>query len=186
MLGKILKFGSLAAVLGLVVVASWAMVDTGIHLTSDDEFCSGCHSHAPIGSSYREDIHGGNNSSGWRASCADCHIPHDNSVHYMFVKSIHGVRDPLMELIKDPRDIAWHGHRELRENYTYDSGCLACHRKLEDRTQANPKAFLPHRDYFAAPDELSCVTCHKHVGHKNLGNHLQAHGWKLPGKETEQ
>ena len=35
--GKILKFGSLAAVLGLVVVASWAMVDTGIHLTGAAE-----------------------------------------------------------------------------------------------------------------------------------------------------
>jgi cytochrome c-type protein NapC len=101
----------------------------------------------------------------------------------MWVKAHHGIRDPLMEMIKDPYDIDWHGHRELRENYVYDSACISCHKNLEERSQANSKAILPHRDYFAEPDRFTCVGCHKHVGHHALGNHLQAMGWELPDKE---
>jgi len=178
--GKLLKFAITATAVGLGVAASWAIVDTGIHMTADDAFCTNCHSHAPIGTSYREDLHGGNNSRGWRATCSQCHIPSDNAIHYLWVKAIHGVRDPLMESIKDPYDIDWHGHREQREHYVYDSACLDCHRNLEQRTLANGKAFLPHRDYFAHRTSRVCASCHKHVGHKNLGLHLEAQGWHSP------
>jgi cytochrome c-type protein NapC len=174
-----MKFAAFAALAGIAVAASWAVVDTGIHMTADDEFCSSCHSHAPIGSSYREDLHGGNNPTGWRATCSQCHIPHDNSLHYLWVKGIHGVVDPTMELLKDPLDIDWHAHRELRERYVYDSACLSCHKTLATTSLNNHKAFLPHRDYFADPSARKCVSCHKHVGHKDLGNHLKAMGWEI-------
>ena len=185
-MGKVIRWGVLATVLGLGMTASWAVIDTGIHMTSDDEFCSSCHSHAPIGSSYREDLHGGNNPTGWRASCAQCHIPHDNSLHYLWVKGIHGIRDPLMELIKEPHDIDWHGYREHREDYVYDSACLSCHVKLEQQTQASGRAFLPHRSYFSDNNEKQCVSCHKHVGHRALGNHLEAMGWANPAREKQE
>ena len=164
--------------LGVLVAASWAAMDTMIHATGDHEFCSSCHSHAPIGSSYRADLHGGNNPSGWRASCSDCHIPQDNALHYLWVKGIHGVVDPTMELLKDPYDIDWHGNRERRAEYVYDSGCLGCHLRLEETSQANPKAFLPHRRYFSSED-LTCVECHKQTGHASLGQHLEAMGWHI-------
>lgn len=178
MVGKLVKFGLIAAVLGIGVLASWAAVDTAFHATSDDEFCTNCHSHAPIGTSYRDDLHGGNNPQGWRATCAQCHIPHDNSIHYLWVKGLHGIRDPLMELIKEPHEIDWHGHREKREQYTYDSGCMSCHKKLEQPSLSNSKAFRPHRDYFSGATDRSCVSCHKHVGHHALGLHLEKMGWE--------
>ena len=162
---------------GAGVAASWALVDTVIHATGDHAFCTGCHSHQPIGSSYRESLHGGNNPVGWRASCSDCHIPHDNALHYLWVKGIHGVVDPTMEILKDPYDIDWHGNRARRQEYVYDSGCLSCHLYLEQTSQANPKAFLPHRRYFSSQD-LTCVECHQHVGHSRLGQHLEAMGWR--------
>ena len=149
---------------------------TSRHATGDHEFCSSCHSHAPIGSSYRESLHGGNNPTGWRASCSNCHIPHDNALHYLWVKGIHGVVDPTMELLKDPHDIDWHGNRERREDYVYDSGCLSCHVYLQEKSQANRKAFRPHRRYFSS-DDLTCVECHEQVGHARLGQHLEAMGW---------
>ena len=161
---------------GVAVAASWMAVDTVIHATGDYEFCTGCHSHAPIGSSYREDLHGGNNPSGWRASCSDCHIPQDNALHYLWVKGIHGVVDPTMEILKDPYDIDWHGNRARRAEYVYDSGCMSCHLYLEEKSLANAKAFLPHRRYFSSED-LTCVECHQHVGHARLGHHLEAMGW---------
>ncbi len=169
--------------LGVAVAASWAVVDTVIHATGDHDFCTRCHSHAPIGSSYRESLHGGNNASGWRASCSDCHIPQDNALHYLWVKGVHGVVDPTMELLKDPYDIDWHANRARREEYVYDSGCMGCHVYLRERSLGNPKAFLPHRRYFSS-DDLTCVECHEQVGHARLGHHLEAMGWEKKEGET--
>ena len=173
------KLALIAALIAAFVLASWAVVDTGIHLTSDYEFCTNCHSHKPIGTSYREDVHGGNNPAGWRATCSDCHIPQDNALNYLWVKGVHGVVDPTMEILKDPLEIDWHGNREYREDYVYDSGCLTCHKFLEQTSMANQKAFLPHRKYFNEEEQgLTCVGCHNHVGHANLGLHLEAQGWE--------
>lgn len=163
---------------GIAVVTAWAVVDTVFHATGDHEFCTSCHSHAPIGSSYRESLHGGNNPVGWRATCADCHIPQDNSLRYLWVKGVHGVVDPTMEILKKPHDIDWHGNRERRSEYVYDSGCLSCHLYLEEKSNANFKAILPHRRYFSA-DDLTCVECHQQVGHARLGQHLEAMGWLI-------
>ena len=164
-------------VAGVAMAASWAIMDTMIHATGDHEFCSSCHSHAPIGASYRESLHGGNNPSGWRASCSNCHIPSDNALHYLWVKGVHGVVDPTMEILKDSYDIDWHGNRERREEYVYDSACLSCHLYLQEQSEGNSKAFRPHRSYFSKPDEYSCVGCHEHVGHSRLGYHLEKMGW---------
>ena len=86
--------------------------------------------------------------------------------------------DPTMEILKDPYDIDWHKHRERRADYTYDSGCLSCHLYLQEQSEGNSKAFLPHRSYFKPDNDQQCVDCHKHVGHTDLGNHLEAMGWK--------
>ncbi len=170
----------LLAGVGLGVALSWAAMDTIIHATGDDEFCSSCHSIAPMGAAYREDIHGGNNPAGWRATCSQCHIPQDNSLHYLVVKGYHGIVDPTMELIKDPHDIDWHGNRERREEYVYDSGCLNCHLKLQDAETDNRRAQRSHKRYFSDPDDYSCVECHENVGHSRLDYHLEAMGWKKP------
>ena len=163
---------------GIVVVASWMLLDTAFHLTGDYEFCTSCHGYEPIAAAYQEDTHGGDNAVGFRAACTDCHLPHDNSLHYFIVKAKHGIVDPTMALLKDPLDIDWHGNRENRKRFVYDSGCLSCHKNLQEQTQANPKSFRPHRNYFAAQDEFRCVQCHEHVGHRRLGYHLEKFGWQ--------
>ncbi len=179
--GFLFKSAITLAAIGAFITFSWAMVDTAFHATGDYEFCTGCHSHLPIGTSYREDLHGGNNTVGWRASCSDCHISHDSAFHYIWVKGIHGVVDPTMEILKKPHQqkIDWHGNRERREHYVYDSGCLGCHKYLQEQSKASAKSFRPHRKYFSGTEkDLTCVACHKHVGHANLGIHLQEHGWE--------
>jgi cytochrome c-type protein NapC len=166
------------ALAGFAMVGSWAALDTAFHATSDFEFCTGCHAYAPIAASYLEDLHGGNNPAGVRAACNDCHLPHDNSLHYFLIKARHGVVDPAVEFFTDPQDIDWHGNRENRARFVYDSGCLSCHKYLDQRSQGNSKAFRPHRNYFASDGKLRCVGCHENVGHKRLGYHLEQMGWK--------
>tara|TARA_R110002110_G_scaffold415748_1_gene654818 strand:+ start:49445 stop:50005 length:561 start_codon:yes stop_codon:yes gene_type:complete len=171
--------------LGLGMAASWAVMDTMIHATGDYEFCTACHSHAPIGAAYRESLHGGNNEAGWRATCSDCHIPHDNALHYLWVKGVHGVVDPTMELLKEPHEIDWHGNRERRAEYVYDSGCLNCHLYLEDATSGSRMAQRNHSRYFRNPDAMQCVDCHENVGHERLGYHLEQMGWPAPPEAAE-
>ena len=168
------------AALSVGAVLSWAALDTAFHATGDYEFCTSCHAYAPIAAAYREDVHGGNNPMGVRAACNDCHLPHDNSLHYFLVKAKHGIVDPVMELIKDPLEVEWHAIRERREEFVYDSACLNCHKNLEAATEGNLKAFLPHRAYFHGFIDSKCVSCHEHVGHYRLGYHLEKSGWKKP------
>lgn len=174
---RIIKTLAILAVLGVGVIASWAALDTAFHMTGDYEFCTSCHGYEPIARAYREDVHGGNNPSGVRAACNDCHLPRDNSLHYFWVKARHGIVDPTMALLKAPHDIDWHGIRERREEFVYDSSCLNCHKYLQQVTEGNRKAFRAHRRYFEDPDDYSCVECHEHVGHNRLGFHLEKSGW---------
>jgi cytochrome c-type protein NapC len=182
--GFVLKWILLLALLGLFAAGSWALVDTMIHATGDHEFCTSCHSIEPMGAAYLEDLHGGNNRTGWRATCSDCHIPKDNALHYLLVKGKHGVVDPLMELIKDPQDIDWHGNRERREEYVYDSSCLNCHEYLLQATEGNRMARRSHTRYFENPDKRQCVSCHENVGHARLEYHLEQMGWPAPADES--
>lgn len=170
--------------IGIGVAASWAVMDTMIHATGDEEFCGMCHSLAPMSASYLEDLHGGNNAAGWRATCSQCHIPQGNAVHYLLVKGYHGVVDPAMELLKDPHDIDWHSNRERRQEFVYDSGCLSCHRYLQEQTTDNRRAMRSHKRYFSDPDDYSCVECHENVGHHRLEYHLENMGWKKPATEA--
>ena len=145
----------------------------GIHATSGAEFCVGCHVMEPMVEAYEEDIHGGKNSHGIRAECTDCHLPHESVFGYVVAKGISGMKDVWGNVVKDPTKIDWQERRTHREHFVYDSGCLSCHAQLEEATMSNMKAFLPHRDYFLGRTNMTCVSCHENVGHKNLGLHLE-------------
>lgn len=172
------------AALGGIAVLSWAAMDTAFHATSDYEFCTSCHAYAPIAAAYRESPHGGNNEVGFRAACNDCHLPHDNALHYFLIKAKHGVVDPTMELLKEPHEIDWHAIRERRTEFVYDSGCLECHKYLREATEGNRRAFRSHKRYFNDPDDYSCVECHEDAGHNRLGYHLEQAGW-IKAEEAE-
>lgn len=140
-----------------------------IERTSGVEFCSMCHSMEGVAEAYSNDTHGGNNKHGFKAKCADCHLPHDNVVTYVSAKAYTGVKDVLGELFWAD-DFDWVGNLEHRKNFTYTSGCKKCH-KLEVIKYEIPKAYLAHKDFLTGKVD-SCVQCHEHVGHKNIKAHL--------------
>ena len=179
---RLILVPSLLAAFGFAAIISWAALDTAFHATGDYEFCTSCHAYEPIARAYREDTHGGNNPVGVRAACNDCHLPHDNALHYFWVKAKHGVVDPAMELIKEPHEIDWHAIRGRREEFVFDSGCLNCHKYLREATESNRMAFRAHRKYFSGETDRHCVSCHEHVGHNRLGYHLENSGWSKPSQ----
>lgn len=151
---------------------SWLIGEDTLTATSDAQFCVTCHSMEPFEQAHEADVHGGNNAHGVRATCVDCHLPHDNSLHYIQVKTETGLHDLWVENFGDPDNVDWEAGREHREDYTYDSGCLSCHSSLEAATMATNKALIAHKPYFAGEIDDQCVTCHPHVGHANLSDYI--------------
>lgn len=172
---RTIKIGIAALVLvPAFVMASWLFTDTMVHATSDEKFCGSCHTMAPMVASYRNDVHGGGSERGVQAKCTQCHLPHDNSVNYMYRKARTGMHDVWAQLTYDLDAIDWQAKREHREDYVYDSGCIKCHSDLERASEHSAKSFVAHRPYFLGTTEATCVSCHERVGHKDLSTHLAA------------
>ncbi|MCK7574982.1 MAG: NapC/NirT family cytochrome c [Chromatiales bacterium] len=172
---KTLKWSliGLGAVMALVVVmaGSWSLTERVIQATSDETFCGLCHSMRPFAETHALDVHGGHNRGGVSAACADCHLPHDSPWVYLVAKAETGIKDLLAEPVAFFREPNWIGRLERREDYVYDSGCLKCHKHLERAIDQTPAALFGHQTYFAgleAGTRMQCVTCHIHVGHRDL------------------
>lgn len=170
---KTLKWLSVSLVgillLSVFVSGSWIVTDTALQATSGDEFCSLCHTMKPFAEAYSEDIHGGKNPKGLSAACADCHLPHDSRSGYLFAKAKTGIYDVWREMLALFEEPDWIGNLANRERYVYDSGCLRCHSRLQQaENPASPTATFGHGLYFKSNGAMHCVSCHTHVGHKDL------------------
>jgi cytochrome c-type protein NapC len=140
-----------------------------IEQTSGKDFCSSCHSMKTVSQAYSEDVHGGANALGFAAKCVDCHLPHDNVLHYVTAKAYSGTKDVLGEIFW-AKSFDWIANLKKKEEFTYTSGCLKCHDLSIIRYEI-PKAFLAHKDFLSGKVP-SCLKCHEHVGHKNIKDAL--------------
>ncbi len=163
---------SIAIASGVLFFMGWLVIDSAFKYTGGPEFCGGCHTMQPLVKAFRDDVHGGNNVNGTAAECVDCHLPHDSKLHYVISKTAYGIHDVWAQTFYDLDAIDWIAKREHRESFTYDSGCMTCHKQLERASMPNPKTFVAHKPYFLGEIESKCVSCHKNVGHKNLVDHF--------------
>jgi cytochrome c-type protein NapC len=147
---------------------SWWVGEESFTATSNATFCVSCHSMEPFVKSNADTAHGGNNEYGIKASCTDCHLPHNNSANYLYVKGLTGIRDILAETFKDTSKIDWAEVSEHRADFVYNSGCESCHAELEMATDDS----RVHDRYFGDITDTQCVECHSEVGHSNLNEYL--------------
>ncbi len=150
--------------------------------TSDDKFCTKCHTMNPMANSNAQDVHGGKNKTGFKANCTDCHLPHDNVFNYLYQKAKISIHDIRVQAFGDLESIDWEAKRKHAKNFVFDSACLSCHVDLKEATMSSQKAFVAHRDYFSKTIDKKCVQCHENVGHYNLGSHIKK-AKKLQKKE---
>lgn len=161
------------AILGvfLAFILSFS-IHSGLKLTSNDNFCVKCHSMEPMVSSYYDDVHGGANDKGFKASCSTCHLPHDNLANYLFTKAKNGIVEFTITALDKDKNINWDKKRANRARFTYDSSCLECHVNiLTMKNEKNEKQIQMHEHYISLKDtqkQLSCVSCHVNVGHYGL------------------
>ncbi|RKT43729.1 cytochrome c3 family protein [Thiocapsa rosea] len=157
---------------GILMTGGWILVEGAVQATSGRDFCTTCHSMEPFALAYDQDVHGGRNPRGLKAACVDCHLPHESPGQYLAAKVTTGIRDGWAELRSVFREPDWIGLLERRAEYVYDSGCIMCHAALEDAPAEDPTTALAHAAYFQAGSNFRCVTCHAHVGHKDLMTYL--------------
>lgn len=157
-----------------------------VKVTGEYPFCGSCHAwDGEIAkTNLKDNVHGSANPKGVQASCTDCHLPHDSFVNYMITKAKNGISEGYTTLTGDPSKKDWLGNREhARANYTFDSSCLKCHQNLFETKEGEKKNINKmHAQYLSlkdSQDALKCTSCHKHVGHKDLGETL----YKIQNKQ---
>ncbi len=177
-----------------VTVVSTLILTWGGHevvvQTGKAPFCGSCHAwDGEIAqTNINDNVHGANNARGIVVKCVDCHLPHSSMVAYLGVKAKNGIAEAYTTLTKDPAEKDWLKDREsARENYTYDSACVRCHEnavnevKLKETFSASAsKMHLKYLEFKDTDNQMKCTSCHKYVGHKNLGNLLFEQKSKVP------
>ena len=179
---KVIALAIIFIVIGLIIAL---ITIVAVKETSGVNFCSSCHSMRPMAVSYLRSVHGGMGRGGFVAKCADCHLPHDSLLGYLFQKAKTGIHDVIMEVSADTYRIDWESKREEKHKFLYDSSCLHCHENLLKATKTNKKASVAHRGYFSGKLKIKnehetvkamCINCHKHVGHYELEKELEKIG----------
>jgi cytochrome c nitrite reductase small subunit len=151
--------------LSLTAVLFGALVGAGMftfveakgasYLSDDPAVCVNCHI-------MREEY------DGWRhgshhavATCNDCHLPHDNLAHKLFVKASNGYHHSRAFTLQDfvePIRIKPSNAAVLEAN------CLRCHGSLTAEITAHGTLGVPTDPHMQA-DLFGCVRCHQEVGH---------------------
>lgn len=116
------------------------------YLSSDPAACVNCHVMRDV---YESWTHGPHRHV---ASCVDCHLPHDGLAKWV-AKASNGFAHSTAFTFRDDWDpirLKPHNAAILQER------CLACHGDM---------AHLVAGAGFPADEPISCVHCHKGVGH---------------------
>lgn len=157
-----------------------------IKSTSTDKYCTSCHSHPHVETSWRLSTHY-DNKSGVIVHCVDCHLPPKGDGH-LIAKAKHGIKDLYGELFKDAEEINWEEKSRLEHaiRFTYLNGCLSCHQNIFPST-LSAEGDEAHLYYSQQSEKVRCINCHLAVGHydKDAIHAKNVDFGKTPDIETE-
>ncbi len=168
----VLLSGVVGAVIAVVAVLANEQID---RYTSTDAFCgTSCHSmqaHVANDPIFVESAHR-TASSGVRAGCADCHIPHGIvPATWAHVKG--GIKDIISETLNDFTDPqVWERGRAERAYHVRDwllatdsATCRVCHEEASIQPQRT-RGQRQHAD--ALERGLTCIGCHYNLVHAEV------------------
>jgi len=125
------------------------------YMSNDPAVCVNCH---VMREQYDGWLHGSHHAV---AGCNDCHLPHDNVLHKLFVKASNGYHHSqsftLMDF-PDPIRIK-PGSAEVLE-----ANCVRCHEGMVNELTAHGTLGMA-TDPGRGADLYGCVRCHPGVGH---------------------
>ena len=153
-------------------VIFWGGFNTALEATNTEQFCVSCHEMRDnVFEELKSTIHY-TNRSGVRASCPDCHVPHewtDKIARKMQASKevwgkIFGTIDTREEFLALRRTLAEHEWERLKANDSLE--CRNCHAGVSmDLTRQSPRAAATHERWLLT-GEKTCIDCHKGIAHK--------------------
>ncbi|WP_420546692.1 NapC/NirT family cytochrome c [Curvivirga sp.] len=153
-------------------VIFWGAFNTTLEYTNTEEFCIGCHEmRNNVYEELQTTIHF-SNRSGVRATCPDCHVPHnwtDKIARKMQASKevwgkIFGTINTREKFQEKRRELAEHEWVRLKANNSLE--CRNCHSaESMDYTAQSPRAAVAHSKYLAT-GEKTCIDCHKGIAHE--------------------
>ncbi|MGQ9371107.1 NapC/NirT family cytochrome c [Azospirillum sp. ST 5-10] len=156
----------------LAGVMFWGGFNTALEATNTEAFCVSCHEMRDnVFEELKTTIHF-TNRSGVRATCPDCHVPHqwtDKIARKMQASKevwghLFGTIDSRDEFLAMRRELAEHEWARLKANDSLE--CRNCHSdESMDITRQSPRAAQVHQRYLFT-GERTCIDCHKGIAHR--------------------
>ena len=153
-------------------VIFWGGFNTALEATNREAFCIGCHEmNTNVYEELKTTIHF-SNRSGVRATCPDCHVPHewtDKIARKMQASKevwgkIFGTIDTRDKFVAMRRELAEHEWARLKANNSLE--CRNCHSaESMDITRQGDRAARVHQAYLFT-GERTCIDCHKGIAHQ--------------------
>jgi cytochrome c-type protein NapC len=160
----------------------WGGFNTALDITNTEEFCIGCHEmENNVYEELKSTIHY-TNRSGVRATCPDCHVPHqwtDKIARKMQASkevwgTIFGTINTRDKFLEKRLMLAQHEWARLKANDSLE--CRNCHNfDFMDFTAQGKRAVQQHSTSLANGDK-TCIDCHKGIAHQ-LPDMKDVEGW---------
>ncbi len=161
----------------------WGGFNTALEVTNTEAFCTSCHEMRDnVFVELQTTIHF-SNRSGVRATCPDCHVPHEwtRKIARKMQASkevwghLFGTIDTKEKFEEKRIDLAIHEWTRLKANDSLE--CRNCHSdESMDITRQSIRAAESH-ERFLFTGEKTCIDCHKGIAHR-LPDMAQVPGWQ--------
>jgi cytochrome c-type protein NapC len=162
----------------------WGGFNTALELTNTETFCISCHEMRDnVYQELQATIHF-TNRSGVRATCPDCHVPHEWTVKIARKMQaskevwgkIFGTINTREKFLDHRRELAEHEWARLKANNSLE--CRNCHDfEYMDFTRQSARAAKAHSTYLAT-GQKTCIDCHKGIAHQ-LPDMKGVPGWDV-------
>jgi cytochrome c-type protein NapC len=150
----------------------WGGFNTALEVTNTEKFCVSCHEMRDnVFEELKYTIHY-SNRSGVRATCPDCHVPH-NWTHKIARKMqaskevwgwLFGTINTEEKFEAKRLELAQHEWARLKANDSLE--CRNCHNfDYMDLTRQSPRAARIHEEFLQG-GQRTCIDCHKGVAHR--------------------
>lgn len=167
-------------------IVFWGAFNTALEATNTERFCVGCHEmRENVFQELKPTIHY-TNRSGVRATCPDCHVPHewtDKIARKMQASKelwgwVFGTIDTREKFLGKRLELAAREWRRLKANDSLE--CRNCHDfRYMDFTRQGRRAEEAHASGLAG-GTMTCIDCHKGVAHE-LPDMAGVTGWQAGG-----
>ena len=197
--GRILSRPSAYLSLGFLTIGGflagiifWGGFNTALELTNTEKFCTTCHEmRSNVFEELKSTVHF-TNRSGVRATCPDCHVPHDwtDKIARKMQASkevwgkVFGSIDTREKFLAKRKELAAREWARLKANDSLE--CRNCHEfEHMDFTAQSSRAARAHSTSLAS-GEATCIDCHQGIAHElpDMGPDFQAGSPGLPGPDS--